>query len=78
MTKPKSERTPKQLSQERKLAATIDGRAAMKELADRAAFVEKNTLRLRELRLAKEVQEALAATEAPPPALAKSRRAARV
>jgi hypothetical protein len=76
VTKPKDKRTSKQISQERELAATIDGRAATKELADRAAFVEKNTLRLRELRLAKEA-EALAAAEAPPPAPAKNRRAAR-
>ena len=66
MTQRRDERTPKQLSQERKLAATIDGRAAMQELAERAAFVAKNTARLRELRLAKEAEAAREAADAPP------------
>ena len=67
MARRRDERTPKQLSQDRKLAASADGRAAMQELAERAAFVAKNTARLRELRLAKEAQQAREALEAPPP-----------
>ena len=74
MTRRKDERTPKQISQERKLAASIDGRAAMQEIAERAAFVEKNTARLRELRLAKEAQDAREAAEAPPVKPAKKTR----
>jgi hypothetical protein len=66
MTERRGERTPKQLAQERKLAATADGRAAMQEIAERAAFVAKNTMRLRELRLAKEAREAAEAAKAPP------------
>lgn len=73
MTRRKDERTPKQLSQDRKLAAEADGRAAMLEIAERAAFVKKKTARLRELRLAKEAQEARAVAEAPPEKPAKKR-----
>jgi hypothetical protein len=77
VTKRKEERTPKQISQERKLAASIDGRAAMVERTERAAFVEKNTARLRALRLAKEAQDAAEALAAPPAPPVKQKRAAK-
>lgn len=68
MARPRTERTPKQVLYDRKFAAAADGRAAMQERAERDAFVEKNTARLREMRLAK---EALAASEAPAEVAAK-------
>ena len=77
MTRRKDERTPKQLALDRKLAASADGRAALQEIAERAAFVAKNTARLRELRLAKEAQEASEAAEAPPVTPAKKTRASK-
>lgn len=66
MPRRKDERTPKQLAQDRKLAASADGRAALQEIAERAAFVETNTARLRELRLAKKAREVAEAAKTPP------------
>jgi hypothetical protein len=77
VAKPRDERTPKQVSQDRKLAAAADGRVAMQEIAERAAFVAKNTARLRELRLEKEASDARAVAEAPPAEPAKKKRAAK-
>jgi hypothetical protein len=59
-------RSSKEIAQEKKERAAADGRVAMAEIAARAAFVEKNTARLRELRLAKEAAEREAETNAPP------------
>jgi hypothetical protein len=54
---PDDERSPKESPQERRERAAAEGRSAMAEIAARNAFVAKNTIRLRELRLAKEAAD---------------------
>ena len=56
MPRRKDQRAPMQLAHDRKLAGSAHARTAMQEIAERAAFVDRNTARLRELRLAKEAQ----------------------
>ena len=75
MSKKPDDRSPKQIAQDRKAQAAADGRSAMIEIAERAAFVAKNTARLRELRLAKEAEDAKALAEAPPKPVKKAKRA---
>lgn len=67
MSKKHDDRTPKQIVMDRRERAAADGRTAMAEITARAAFVAKNTARLRELRLAKEATEREEAANAPPP-----------
>ncbi|MDQ8729492.1 hypothetical protein [Bradyrhizobium sp. LHD-71] len=55
----------KESQAEKRERAAAEGRIAMAERAAREAFVEKNTLRLRELRLAKEAAERAAAEAEP-------------
>ena len=66
---PDDERSRKELAQEKRDRAAAEGRSAMAEIAARSAFVAKNTIRLRELRLAKEAadREAQAAEPARKP-----------
>ena len=54
---PDNERSPKELAQEKRERAAAEGRSAMAEIAARNAFIAKNTIRLRELRLAKEAAD---------------------
>jgi hypothetical protein len=54
---PDDERSRKESAQERRDRAAAEGRIAMAEIAARNAFVAKNTIRLRELRLAKETAD---------------------
>ena len=56
----------KETPQEKRDRMAAEGRDAMKEHAARVAFVEKNTVRLRELRLAKEAADAAALAATPP------------
>ena len=65
---PDDERSPKELAQEKRERAAAEGRSAMAEIAARSAFIAKNTIRLRELRLAKEAadREAQAALPSEP------------
>jgi hypothetical protein len=62
------ERSRKELAQEKRDRVAAEGRSAMAEIAARNAFVAKNTIRLRELRLAKEAadREAQAALPSEP------------
>jgi hypothetical protein len=74
-------RSSKDIAAEKRLRAAADGKTAMAERAARDAFVEKNTLRLRELRIAKEAaeREALLANPPPPAKAAKAvKRASKV
>jgi hypothetical protein len=68
------DRSRKELAQEKRERAAAEGRTAMAEIAARNAFVAKNTIRLRELRLAKEAAEREAAAALPPQPARKSRR----
>lgn len=74
MNKKPDEAARRQAAQEKRDRATIEGKAAMAEIAAREAFVAKNTLRLRELRLAKEAKEREELANAPPAAPAKAKR----
>jgi hypothetical protein len=68
------DRSRKELAQEKRERAAAEGRSAMAEIAQRNAFVAKNTIRLRELRLAKEAAEREAAAALPPQPVRKSRK----
>jgi hypothetical protein len=57
LNNPDDERSRKELAQEKRERAAEEGRSAMAEIAARNAFVAKNTIRLRELRLAKEAAD---------------------
>jgi hypothetical protein len=75
LSKKRDDRSPKEIAQDKKERAAADGRAAMVEIAERAAFVAKNTAKLRELRLAKEAAEReREAAEPPKPAKKKASR----
>ena len=67
------DRSRKELAQEKRERAAAEGRTAMAEIAARSAFVAKNTLRLRELRLAKEAADREAEALLPPKPARKSR-----
>ena len=54
---PDDERSRKESAQEKRERTAAEGRSAMAEIAARNAFVAKNTIRLRELRLAKEAAD---------------------
>ena len=71
---PDAERSRKELAQERRERAAAEGRSAMAEIATRNAFVAKNMLRLRELRLAKEAADREAQAAVPPEPVKKSKK----
>jgi hypothetical protein len=74
---PDDERSPKELAQEKRERAAAEGKSAMAEIAARKAFIAKNTLRLRELRLAKEAADREAQAALPPaPAVKPARKKA--
>jgi hypothetical protein len=62
------DRSRKEIAQEKRDRVAAEGKSAMAEINARNAFIAKNTLRLRELRLAKEAADREAAANAPPPA----------
>ena len=63
---PNDERTRKELAQEKRERTAAEGKSAMAEINARNAFIAKNTLRLRELRLAKEAADREAEAALPP------------
>lgn len=63
---PDDKRSSKELAQEKRERAAAEGRSAMAEIAARNAFLAKNTIRLRELRLAKEAADREAQAALPP------------
>ena len=74
---PDDERSPKELAQEKRERTAAEGRSAMAEIAARNAFVAKNTMRLMELRLAKEAADREAQAALPPePAVKPARKRA--
>lgn len=74
MTKTVEERSSKQIALEKRERASAEGRTVMAEIAARNAFVRKNTVHLRELRLAKEAADREAQAALPPKAAKKTRR----
>ena len=71
---PDEERSRKELAQEKRERLAAEGRSAMAEVAARNAFIAKNTLRLRELRLAKEAADREAQAALPPEPATKSKK----
>lgn len=63
---PDDARSRKELAEEKRQRAAAEGRSAMAEIAARNAFVAKNTIRLRELRLAREAADREAQAALPP------------
>ena len=75
MTKnPEEERSRKELAQEKRDRTAAEGKSAMAEIAARNAFIAKNTMRLRELRLAKEAAEREQEAALPPEPVKKSKK----
>ena len=68
------ERTRKELAQEKRERTAAEGKSAMAEINARNAFIAKNTLRLRELRLAKEAADREAQAALPPEPVKKPRK----
>ena len=64
----------KESAQEKRERLAAEGKSAMAEIAQRNAFIATNTIRLRELRLAKEAADREAAAAAPPQPAKKSRK----
>jgi hypothetical protein len=71
---PEEERSRKELAQEKRDRTAAEGKSAMAEIAARNAFIAKNTMRLRELRLAKEAADREAQAALPPEPVKKSRK----
>jgi hypothetical protein len=71
---PDDERSRKELAEERRERAAAEGRSAMAEIAARNAFVAKNMIRLRELRLAKEAADREAQVALPPEPVKRSKK----
>jgi len=70
---PNDERS-KESAQEKRDRVAAEGRSAMAEIAARNAFVAKNTIRLRELRLAKEAADREAQAALPPEPVKKAKK----
>jgi hypothetical protein len=68
------DRSRKELAQEKRERLAAEGKSAMVEIAQRNAFIAKNTARLRELRLAKEAADREAEALLPPKPVKKSKK----
>ena len=68
------ERSRRELAQEKRERTAAEGKSAMAEINARNAFIAKNTLRLRELRLAKEAADREAEAALPPKPAKKSKK----
>ena len=71
---PNDERTRKELAQEKRERTAAEGKSAMAEINARNASIARNTLRLRELRLAKEAADREAEAALPPKPVKKSKK----
>ena len=71
---PDDEPSPKETAQEKRERTAAEGRSAMAEIAARNAFIAKNTIRLRELRLAKEAADREAQAALPPEPVTKPKK----
>jgi hypothetical protein len=68
------DRSRKEIAQEKRDRVAAEGKSAMAEINARNAFIAKNTLRLRELRLAKEAADREAEALLPPKPVKKSKK----
>ena len=68
------DRSRKEIAQEKRERIAAEGKSAMAEIAQRNAFIAKNTARLRELRLAKEAAEREAEAALPPKPIKKTKK----
>ena len=68
------DRSRKEIAQEKRERIAAEGKSAMAEIAQRNAFIAKNTARLRELRLAKEAAEREAEAALPPKPVKKTKK----
>ena len=68
------DRSRKEIAQEKRERIAAEGKSAMAEIAQRNAFIAKNTARLRELRLAKEAAEREAEAALPPRPVKKTKK----
>ena len=68
------DRSRKEIAQEKRERIAAEGKSAMAEIAQRNAFIAKNTVRLRELRLAKEAAEREAEAALPPKPVKKTKK----
>ena len=68
------DRSRKEIAQEKRERVAAEGKSAMAEIAQRNAFIAKNTARLRELRLAKEAAEREAEAALPPKPVKKTKK----
>jgi hypothetical protein len=68
------DRSRKEIAQEKRDRVAAEGKSAMAEISARNAFIAKNTLRLRELRLAKEAADREAEALLPPKPVKKSKK----
>jgi hypothetical protein len=68
------DRSRKEIAQEKRERVAAEGKSAMAEIAQRNAFIAKNTARLRELRLAKEAADREAEALLPPKPVKKTKK----
>ena len=68
------DRSRKEIAHEKRERIAAEGKSAMAEIAQRNAFIAKNTARLRELRLAKEAAEREAEAALPPKPVKKTKK----
>ena len=68
------DRSRKEIAQEKRERAAAEGKSAMAEVNARNAFIAKNTIRLRELRLAKEAADREAEALLPPKPVKKAKK----
>ena len=71
---PNEDRSRKELAQEKRDRTAAEGKSAMAEINARNAFIAKNTVRLRELRLAKEAADREAEALLPPKPVKKAKK----
>ena len=71
---PNEDRSRKELAMEKRERLAAEGKSAMAEIAQRNAFITKNTARLRELRLAKEAADREAEALLPPKPVKKTKK----
>jgi len=68
------DRSRKEIAQEKRERTAAEGKSAMAEVNARNAFIAKNTIRLRELRLAKEAADREAEALLPPKPVKKAKK----
>ena len=74
MNSSNDDRSRKEIAQEKRERTAAEGKSAMAEVNARNAFIAKNTIRLRELRLAKEAADREAEALLPPKPVKKAKK----